>query len=244
MSTSKYIVIACEVFRPELELLAQKMQTPPIIKFLEQGLHDTPDNLRSEVQRLINETESEYQPSRIVLAYGLCGRGITEVTTKKARLIIPKVHDCIPVLLGSGIDKEVRQEEFSKTYWLSAGWIKYSELDFIIKREARYKKYIEDYGQDSADYLMEVEQGWKNDYTAATMIKWEELYNEQLVKDGKYIANDMQLPYQEINAKTWFVQEILEGGENTEHFFHLNPGETIDINEHGMIAQRPITQII
>ncbi len=236
-----YIIIACEVFRPELELLSQKMQNPPLIKFLKQGLHDTPDNLRKEVQALIDEVERTSAPANIVLAYGLCGRGISGVSTKKALLIIPKVHDCIPLLLGCGIDKEVRPEAFSKTYWLSAGWIKYSALDFIIEKEARYKKYIEDYGQDSADYLMETEQGWKSNYTTVSMIKWKELHTEQLVKEAMYIADDMKLPYNEVEANTCFVQELLEGGQNQEHFFHIKSGKTIDINKDGFITIRPLT---
>lgn len=43
-------LIACEVFRPELERLTRAMRNAPEVTYLEQGLHDTPDELRRRVQ--------------------------------------------------------------------------------------------------------------------------------------------------------------------------------------------------
>ena len=51
-------LIACEVFRPELERLTRAMRNAPEVTNLEQGLHDTPDELRRRVQQAVDALEA------------------------------------------------------------------------------------------------------------------------------------------------------------------------------------------
>ena len=68
-------LIACEVFRPELERLMRGMADAPEVAWLEQGLHETPDDLRRKVQEAVDAFEARGAQT-ILLAYGLCGRGL------------------------------------------------------------------------------------------------------------------------------------------------------------------------
>ncbi len=235
MAARSQYLIACEVFRPELEHLYQKMDVPIEFIYLHQGLHDTPDDLRNELQKAIDSIEEEYSPTEILLAYGFCGRGLYGIKTNKAKLILPKVHDCIPVLLGDGPDKEIRPVEYAQTYWLSAGWLKYSQVEHIKLRAERYQEYIELYGQDSADYLMEVELSWKQNYQELTLIYWDGLYDNSLQENAKIVKEDMKLPYKERKGSSWYLQELLDGGQDTNKFFHITPGNTLEINASGLI---------
>lgn len=111
-------LIACEVFRPELERLTRAMRNAPEVTYLEQGLHDTPDELRRRVQQAVDALEAKGE-TVIFLAYGLCGRGLTGVTGRTAALILPRVHDCIPVLLGATQEQANESSLGGGTYWLS-----------------------------------------------------------------------------------------------------------------------------
>ena len=111
-------LIACEVFRPELERLTRAMRNAPEVTYLEQGLHDTPDELRRRVQQAVDALEAKGE-TVIFLAYGLCGRGLTGVTGHTATLILPRVHDCIPVLLGATQEQANESSLGGGTYWLS-----------------------------------------------------------------------------------------------------------------------------
>ena len=149
-------LIACEVFRPELERLTRAMRNAPEVTYLEQGLHDTPDELRRRVQQAVDALEAKGE-TIIFLAYGLCGRGLTGVTGHTATLILPRVHDCIPVLLGATQEQANESSLGGGTYWLSPGWLRYSQTSFIQNREKRFKEYEERFGTDSAAYLIELE---------------------------------------------------------------------------------------
>ena len=53
-------LLCCEVFRPELEWLAPEFPDAPAIRYLEQGLHDHPDELRRQLCAAIGELEENY----------------------------------------------------------------------------------------------------------------------------------------------------------------------------------------
>lgn len=68
----KTLLIACEVLRPELEVLASDMRNPPPMNFLEQRLHDYPEKLRSAFQGLVDAFEQENDgPLAVLCGYGL-----------------------------------------------------------------------------------------------------------------------------------------------------------------------------
>ncbi len=229
-------IIACEALRPELELLSQNMPHPPHFVYLKQGLHDTPDILRQTIQESISTLEAEYAPDSICLGYGLCGRGLSNLKAEKAILIVPRVHDCIPLLLGTGPENAPRTSEFGKTYWLSAGWLKYSQVEHIHLRQERYQQYIIDYGQDSADYLLEVELSWRQNYECTCLIYWENLQDENLRIDAHFVNDDMGLPYTERQGNPWYMQELVLGGTNLDNFYHISPGMSLDLDNEGMLA--------
>ena len=71
------------------------------MNFLEQRLHDYPEKLRSAFQGLVDAFEQENDgPLAVLCGYGLCGRGLSGVHASRATLVFPKLHDCIPLLLG------------------------------------------------------------------------------------------------------------------------------------------------
>ena len=69
----KFVVIACRVFSPELEILREQSRDELVFEYLPLRAHDEPDTLRSEIQSLINRYDSTDAADAVILAYGLCG---------------------------------------------------------------------------------------------------------------------------------------------------------------------------
>lgn len=96
------LILACEVLKPEMETLAREMENPPEMIFLSQRLHDYPDKLRQGIQEKIDEIENTRPDvDEIALGYGLCGKGLTGVTSRRVKLVLPRLHDCIPLYWAS-----------------------------------------------------------------------------------------------------------------------------------------------
>jgi hypothetical protein len=58
----------------------------------------------------------------VVLAFGFCGNAVAGLKSGNHQLIIPRVDDCITLLLGSKDDRESCNRK-GGTYFLTKGWL-------------------------------------------------------------------------------------------------------------------------
>lgn len=208
------------------------------VVLMQQGLHNEPEKLRCQVQKALDRTADvqgrEYDAS--LLGYGLCSNGIVGLSAK-IPVVVPRGHDCITLLLGS---REKYQEYFDShrgVYWFSPGWIETDTQPGKERYEHTLKQYIEKYGQDNAEYLMQVEQNWIKEYNWATYIDWG-LTNAQGEKEyTRSCAEFLGWNYDEIRGDPSLIQRLLDGEWTESDFLIVKPGQKIteDLTTNGII---------
>ena len=231
-------LIACKVLQREAYFCASRSENTVDIVFLEQGLHEEPAKLKETLSKAVERTSdaSGNKYDATLIGYGLCSNGIVGLKAE-IPLVVPRGHDCITLLLGS---KEKYQKYFGShrgIYWYSCGWIENGKLP----SKERYKKllaeYIEKYGADNAKYLLEVEQGWMNEYEWATYVDWGLINSKKDKSFTKECAEFLDLIYDEIKGDSSLLQRLLDGRWDEKDFLVLKPGEKIaeDIGSDGII---------
>jgi hypothetical protein len=148
------------------------------IRLFQRGLHNDPADLYARLQTEVDAVEGQHYDA-IVMAYGLCGKATAGLTARDAPLVIPRAHDCITLFLGSRERYQEQFENFPGTYWYALDYIERDdgsggslalgsggETDI----NAVYEEYVRKYGQDNADYLMEVMGAWQQHYNRAALI--------------------------------------------------------------------------
>lgn len=135
-------IIACEVLRDEITALGAGERTI----FLEQGLHRMPERLHAELAARMKELERKSAPPRITLAFGLCGGALAGLCARRARLLLPRVHDCLGLLLN-GQPGPVPPGR-KACYYLSPGWVRYSRHPL-----AEHAHLVERHGREAADWV-------------------------------------------------------------------------------------------
>ena len=163
-------VITCAVLEPEIAHFATGLSHIARVEVLEQGLHTQPDKLRAELQEAIYRIETETDADVIVLGYGLCSRGTEGVRAKRCRIVIARAHDCITLLLGDKGRYARYVAERPGTYWYSPGWNKHTPMPGKERYEELYRQYVEQYGEDNAQFLMDTEQNWYKTYSNAAFV--------------------------------------------------------------------------
>lgn len=239
----RYAVICCEVLFREFCLLSA--QSEAIIDFylMPQGLHNIPADLRTRVQQQIDALEEgpEYVRAHnndavpttarydaILLGYALCSNGVVGLTSQHAPLVIPRGHDCITLLLGS---KQIYQDYFDShrgIYWYSSGWIERTLQPGRQRVETTRAYYVDQYGEDNADYLMEMEQNWYKEYNWATYINWHLSTEEGDRKYTRECAEFLGWNYDEIEGDPKLLEDFLNGRWDEERFLVVQPGECIE----------------
>lgn len=193
--------------------------------FLKQGLHDTPDILRNQVQEAIDAVDDEY--NAILIGYGLCSNGIVGIEARTTKLVTIRGHDCITFLLGS---KERYQKYFDShpgTYWYSPGWIDCTLMPGKERLDRIFNQYKEKYGEENAEYLMQVEQRWIYDYSNAAYVDLG-FYETQAYKTyTRKCAEELNWNYDEISGNPQLIINFLEGNWNSEDFLIVQPGEKV-----------------
>jgi hypothetical protein len=217
------------------------------IVMMPQGLHDTPDVLRREVQKELDKTaDAAGKPyDAILLGYCLCSNGITGLHSE-VPVIVARGHDCMTLLLGSRHRYQNYFDTHKGIYWYSIGWIEHCNAPMPGKE--RFEKiladYTEKYGADNAHYLMEMEQNWIKEYKRATFIDWGLPGTEQAKAYTQECAAFMQWDYDEIKGDPSLMQRLLDGDWNEDDFLVVPPGQTIrdDLTEPHIMTTEPCGQ--
>lgn len=230
----KIKAIACEAFAREFYLAAAHSPHVINIELLAFGLHNTPNDLRTTIQKQVDLAD-EGGFDCIALGYGLCSRGTAEITAGSIPIIMPRMHDCITAFLGS---RDRYGAEFSAhpgTYYYSPGWIERKEgdveqgfIDIHTRHYAeRHAEYVEKYGQENADFLIEQERQWYANYTRAAFIDTGIGCTDEYRRFTRALADDKGWEYAELAGDISLIRRLLCGEWEGEDFLVVKPGHTI-----------------
>lgn len=228
-------IVACAVLEPEFRALAKDMDHIVHVNILEQGLHNEPDKLRAGVQEAVTKAEAVPEVEAVVLLYGLCSRGLEGVRSARVPLVVPRAHDCITLLLGSKERYADYAAAHPGTYWYSPGWIATLTQPGKDRYENAYAEYVEKYGEDNAEYLMEMEQNWMREYTRATYVDLGVTDAEEDIRYTRECADYLGWEYDRQRGDPALFLDMLAGRWDAERFVVLQPGETIRITSDARV---------
>ncbi|ATW25815.1 DUF1638 domain-containing protein [Candidatus Formimonas warabiya] len=207
-------IFACQTLEDEiLEILPGNIDH----EFLEYRLHRTPDKLRGQLKKRIEEAE-EYDT--LLFGYGLCSNGVAGLSSQKHKIVVPRVHDCISLLLGSRNQYDAQFEKHPATIYLSKGWIKQKGDPM-----SEFYEYCDKYGEDNARWLIEEE--YKN-YQRVVFIHTVGDCDED-VKYSKEVAGFLKVKFCEVQGSLRYFERLVNGEWDTE-FLVIPPGRTISLN--------------
>ncbi len=232
-------VLACKVLSREIFTLAAKSENFIDVTTLRQGLHNTPDILRCALQEEIDkiddgsdlltaEVNALQDFDAILLGYGLCSNAICGISSKKYKIVVPRAHDCITLFLGS---KEKYRNYFDShsggVYWYTAGWNENTCMPGEDRFKAILQSYKEKYGEDNAEYLMQMEQDWLREYNMCTFVNWKCLNNERHIEHAKKCAEFLNWNFDLLDGEINLMEDFLNGNWYDEGFLVVEPGQKI-----------------
>lgn len=227
-------IIACRVFGRELSYWASQSENSIEITWQPQGLHETPKLLNSYIKDSLEKLYGEIDrdivmpPDYIVLGYGLCSNGVVGVTAGDIPIVVPRCDDCIGVFLGSEERYLKLFNEKKGTYWLNSGWIETSYQFYAGREKRMYEKYVEQFGEDNADYLMEVSRSWKKEYRSCGYITGGVHDCQQNRSVAKSFAAENGWSYDEYPGDERIIRMIADGNFDPEYFLVCDPGCRIE----------------
>ena len=90
-----------------------------------------------------------------------------------------------------------------------------------------YAEYAERFGEENAEYLMEMEQGWMKEYNWATFVDWPQFDNLAAQKYTKDCADFLGWSYDCLTGNDSLMRDFLCGNWDDERFLVIQPGQEI-----------------
>ena len=229
-------VIACPVFKPELDVLAAEARPRIEFRYLDMGLHDQPaKTLQNALQQAIDQTPADGCDA-IAVAYGLCNRGLVGLQARSLPVAIPRAHDCIGMLLGGTQCYLAQLETQPGTYFQSPGWlanslglgqVRQQNLPFMPGVSLDRAELAARYGEDNADFLLEQLGSLARHYEQLAYIDTPVPGSKQWEEQAREIAAKRGWTFQRLRGKLDWLSRLLNAEWNEEEFLLLQPGEQV-----------------
>ncbi len=246
---SQFVALTCSALSRTIYALAAHSPHTITVQLLRQGLHNRPKNLRSILQSHIDDVASA-DCDGILLAYGMCGASTIGLTARDVPLVMPRAHDCITLYLGS---QERYQEEFTNhpgTFWYSVDYMEHLQKGSTetlgaanIETEGEvYEQYIEKFGKETADMLMEEMRKWSSHYTRAAFIDMGLGDQSKVESMARKKAEREGWAFERIQGDNRLLKMLINGDWNDDEFLIVPPGYTINQNYKPGLIEAVTTQ--
>ena len=207
-------VIACKTMEDELNWAMERTGSDFPVFWLEQGLHNVPKKLLDAVQTALDAAGTE----RVRRAMGFCGNALIGLRVPAAELIVPRVDDCISLLLGSVKRRLEISREFS-AYFFTEGWLR-GERNIWVE----HQHMLETYGEELTE---ELEKSMFGHYRTLGLLDCGIKPVEPLVEGTKMIAEGLHLTQRVIPASAQYLADLLTGPWPAERFLTVRGERTI-----------------
>jgi len=207
-------VIACKTMEDELRYAMEHTGSDYPVFWLEQGLHNVPKKLNEAVQDALDGCGAQ----RALMAMGFCGNAICGLRVPVQELIIPRVDDCISLLLGS-VKRRMEISREHAAYFFTEGWLR-GERNIWVE----HQHMLETYGEELTE---ELEKSMFGHYRTLGLLDCGIGPIEPLVEGTKMIAEGLHLSQRVIPASARYLEDLLTGPWPEERFLILHGGDEI-----------------
>ncbi|MBB4200466.1 hypothetical protein CCR94_18550 [Rhodoblastus sphagnicola] len=211
--TMSTLLLACEVMREEL----LRIPTPPTtqLEFLSMGLHTFPLRLRDAIAEELAKSRGF---ERVILGFGLCGNALDSLISPHAPLVVPRVHDCIPLLAGGPLTVDGPALE-KGVFYLSGGWMEGKRT-----LASEHQRAVRSYGETRA---LRVLNTMLDGYHGFVFLRTDHPRREQRQQEAQALADRARLPLEIFEARRGRLERLINGPWDGSEFLHFPAGAPI-----------------
>ena len=228
----RFKLISCEVLFREMCQACAHAPHQVDVEFLPKGLHDLGGKpMAAKIQQAVDRTPEGLYDA-ILLGYGLCGNGLDGLTARHTRLVLPRAHDCIALLMGSHDRYQAYFNDNPGTYYRSTGWLErgkglqqltHNTMGFDESLDAMIAKY----GEDNGRYLYEEMTRYQSQYRKLTFIETGLEAGGQFIDESAAEAKEKGWSFERLTGDLAWLGRLVEGAWPDAEFVVAEPGERL-----------------
>jgi hypothetical protein len=225
-------LISCEVLFREMCHACAHSPHRVDLEFLPMGLHDLGGKpMAAKIQEAVDRTEEGVYQA-ILLGYGLCGNGLDGLAARHTRLVLPRAHDCIALLMGSHDRYQAYFDGNPGTYYRSTGWLERGQglqqlTHHTLGFDESLDALVRQYGEDNGRYLYEEMTRYRAQYRKLTFIETGLEAGGEFIAEAAAEARDKGWSFERLPGDLAWLGRMVEGVWTEAEFVVAEPGQRI-----------------
>jgi len=187
---------------------------------MEAQLHLNPERLKEAIRAAV--ADADKPGATIVLGYGMCSNAVLGLKTEHATLVVPKVDDCVAMMLGSNEAFAAETEKERGSYFVAKAYLE--ECDTIM---SEHEKLVEKRGRERAEKMMRL---LLNHYTRIVLIDTGRYDLEPYRARVAGFAETFDLAVEEVPGTTRILDALVAGGWDGD-FVVAQPGHELTLRD-------------
>ena len=226
----RFKLISCEVLFREMCQACAHSPHQVDVEFLPKGLHDLGGKpMAAEIQQVVDRTPEGLYDA-ILLGYGLCGNGLDGLTARHTRLVLPRAHDCIALLLGSHDRYQKYFDLNPGTFYRSTGWLERGKgLQQLPRNTMGFHESLDamiaKYGEDNGRYLYDEMTRYQAQYRRLTFIETGLEAGGKFVAEAEAEAKEKGWNFERLRGDLAWLVRLVEGEWAEAEFVVAEPGQ-------------------
>jgi hypothetical protein len=224
----RFKLISCEVIYREMCDAIAHSEHQVDVEFLTKGLHEHGGCAMSkELQRHLDSVDTS-QYDAILLGYGLCGSGAVGLRARSIPLVIPRVHDCIGLLMGSRYKYQQFISENQGVYFRSTGWLErgqgVTQITTSSSNSQSLGELVAKYGDENGRYLFDELNRCDRAYKQLTFIETGLEPSESFEHRARKEAESRGWKFSKVDGNLGLFRQLVSGSWSERDFLVVPPG--------------------
>ncbi len=223
----KTAIIACMTLKQELAAAMEREGADYPIYWLESGLHNVPKKLHAKLQETVDQAIADGYDT-LLMGFGFCGNSMEKLESRSAQIILPRVDDCISLMLGS-VRRRMEIQKEQGTYFMTKGWLD-GERNIYVEYQYTMDKYGEEMGEEIFDMMF-------GNYKRIGILDTHCYDMEPVEEETDRIAKLLKLEWEVFEASAEYLQKLVGGRWDPKLFLLIPPGSILQMKDLQMMEE-------
>lgn len=208
-------ILSCRTLEPEVRLAMKKCGCTLKLSVLQENNHDVPHLLRQNIQE---ELDKITDTDRVLMAFATCGGAMVGLRTGDFELVIPRLDDCLSLLMGS-VERRKAVLEGGFGMFVTESWMNHEK-----NTAAELERIQQKYSPERARKVIEIMYG---NFDSLNVIDTGAYDVHTILPRTQALAQRLNLKHRVVMGTTSYLEMLLQGPYDSAHFIVIPPRTTV-----------------